>query len=186
MALVMDIIQNYCQNIYNIYMIYIFRKSDCYNVSGPRLWAQPINLPFQLFPNDSEKDSSKTTCLGQQSKQTTKPVLSLTKLFPTALLLPFCQPGTLLPTKTKTKRTEMILDLSNMFGRASLENKWILFALYTFEKSRNKYLLTVCDFLLLLFFHKIGALTKHCVLVKEINWKKKKTFSFGYCPNYLT
>ena len=119
-------------------MIYIFRKSDCYNVSGPRLWAQPINLPFQLFPNDSEKDSSKTTCLGQQSKQTTKPVLSLTKLFPTALLLPFCQPGTLFPTETKTKKTEVILDLSNMFGRTSLENQWFFYSSFSQNRRPDK------------------------------------------------
>ena len=134
----MDILQNYCRNIYNIYMIYIFRKSDCYNVSGPRLWAQPINLPFQLFPNDSEKDSSKTTCLGQQSKQTTKPVLSPTKLFPTALLLPFCQPGTLFPTETKTKKTEVILDLSNMFGRTSLENEWFFYSSFSQNRRPDK------------------------------------------------
>ena len=135
-ALVMDIIQNYCQNIFDIYMIYIFRKSDCYNVSGPRLWAQPINLPFQLFP--TEKDSSKTTCFGQQSQQTTKPVLSPTKLFATALHLPFCQPGTLFPTETKTKKTEVILDLSSMFGRTSLENRWFFLLLFSQNRRPDK------------------------------------------------
>ena len=105
-------------------MIYIFRKSDCYNVSGPRLWAQPINLPFQLFPNDSEKDASKTTCFGQQSQQ--NQFGAQQNFFQQPSSYPPANQGHFFPQQSFHQRdksdfqSQKIDDLTNMFGRTSL------------------------------------------------------------------
>ena len=101
-----------------------FTKCDHCNVAGPRLWAQPINLPFQLFPNDSEKDTSKTTCFGQQSQQ--YQFAAQQNFFQEPSSYPPAYQGHFFPQQSfhqkdkSDSQSQKIDDLANMFGRTSL------------------------------------------------------------------
>ena len=101
-----------------------FTKYDQYYVAGPRLWAQPINLPFQLFPNDSEKDSSKTTYFGQQSQQ--NQFGAQQNFFQQPSSYTPANQGHFFPQQSFHQRdrgdsqSQKIDDLTNMFGRTSL------------------------------------------------------------------
>ena len=106
-----------------------FTKCDHCNVSGPRLWAQPINLPFQLFPNDSEKDSSQTTCFHQQSQQNQfgaqQNFFQQPSSYPPANQGHFFTQQSFRQKDRSDSQSQKIDDLTNMFGRTSL-NKWNL------------------------------------------------------------
>ena len=101
-----------------------FTKCDQYYVAGPRLWAQPINLPFQLFPNDSEKDPSKTTCFGQQSQQNQfgaqQNFLQQPSSYPPANQGHFFPQQSFHQKDKSDSQSQKIDDLTNMFGRTSL------------------------------------------------------------------
>ena len=106
-----------------------FTKYDQYYVAGPRLWAQPINLPFQLFPNDSENDSSKTTYFGQQSEKNQfgaqQNFLQQPSYYPSADQGHFFPQQSFQQKDRSDSQSQKIDDLANMFGRTSL-NKWNL------------------------------------------------------------
>ena len=77
--------------------------------AGPRLWEQPISLPFQLFPSDSQQE--KQNIFNQQQFCSQGNLCSSQGFSPNCYQQSFSQ-----------QNKQKVEELSQMFGRTSLKN----------------------------------------------------------------
>merc|ERR1712222_27001 len=90
---------------------------------GPRLWDQPINLPFQLFPSDSQQqqqqDVSKQNIFAQQQQSYSQGNFCSQSFSQQQN----CYQQSFTPQNKCDSQSQKIEELSHMFGRTSLKNK---------------------------------------------------------------